>query len=56
MLMGRRAQPEEVAPAPLFVASGADASYITGEVLTPTFRSKTLGTLRRKLQLLRDHA
>jgi NAD(P)-dependent dehydrogenase (short-subunit alcohol dehydrogenase family) len=32
--MGRPAQPEEVAPAFVFFASGADSSYITGEVLT----------------------
>src|SRR5947209_4640342 len=32
--MGRPAQPEEVAPAFVFFASEADASYITGEVLT----------------------
>ena len=32
--MKRPAQPEEVAPAFVFFASGADSSYITGEVLT----------------------
>jgi NAD(P)-dependent dehydrogenase (short-subunit alcohol dehydrogenase family) len=31
--MGRPAQPEEIAPAFVFFASGADSSYITGEVL-----------------------
>jgi NAD(P)-dependent dehydrogenase (short-subunit alcohol dehydrogenase family) len=31
---GRPAQPEEVAPAYVFFASGADSSYISGEVLT----------------------
>ena len=30
----RPAQPEEIAPAYVFFASGADSSYITGEVLT----------------------
>ena len=32
--MKRPAQPEEIAPAYVFFASGADSSYITGEVLT----------------------
>jgi NAD(P)-dependent dehydrogenase (short-subunit alcohol dehydrogenase family) len=32
--MERAAQPEEIAPAYVFFASGADSSYITGEVLT----------------------
>src|SRR5262245_24468199 len=32
--LGRPAQPEEIAPAYVFFASNADASYITGEVLT----------------------
>ena len=32
--MGRPAQPEEIAPAFVFFASEADASYITGEVLS----------------------
>lgn len=31
--MGRPAQPEELAPAYVFLASGADSSYITGTVL-----------------------
>ena len=31
--MGRPAQPEEIAPAFVFLASGGDSSYITGEVL-----------------------
>ena len=32
--MERPAQPDEIAPAFVFFASGADSSYITGEVLT----------------------
>jgi NAD(P)-dependent dehydrogenase (short-subunit alcohol dehydrogenase family) len=31
---GRPAQPEEVAPAFVFLASNADSNYITGEILT----------------------
>ena len=31
--MGRPAQPEEVAPAYVFLASNADSSYITGTIL-----------------------
>jgi len=31
--MGRPAQPEELAPAYVFLASNADSSYITGSVL-----------------------
>jgi NAD(P)-dependent dehydrogenase (short-subunit alcohol dehydrogenase family) len=32
--MKRPAQPEEIAPAFVFIASNTDSSYITGEVLT----------------------
>jgi NAD(P)-dependent dehydrogenase (short-subunit alcohol dehydrogenase family) len=31
--MGRPAQPEELAPAYVFLASNADSSYVTGTVL-----------------------
>jgi NAD(P)-dependent dehydrogenase (short-subunit alcohol dehydrogenase family) len=40
--MGRPAQPEEVAPAYVFLASQADSSYITGIVL-PIMGGKTVG-------------
>src|SRR5690606_20251112 len=33
--MHRPAQPEEIAPAYVFLASNADSSYITGQVLSP---------------------
>ena len=32
--MRRPAQPDEISPAFVFLASNADSSYITGEVLT----------------------
>ena len=32
--MGRPAQPEEIAPAFVYLASNADSSYVTGEILT----------------------
>jgi NAD(P)-dependent dehydrogenase (short-subunit alcohol dehydrogenase family) len=40
--MGRPAQPEELAPAYVFLASEADASYITGTVLQ-VMGGETLG-------------
>ena len=33
--IGRPAQPEEIAPAYVFLASNPDSSYITGQVLSP---------------------
>ena len=40
--MGRPAQPEEIAPSFVFLASAADSSYITGEVL-PILGGETVG-------------
>src|SRR5690606_23901626 len=33
--LGRPAQPEEIAPSYVFLASNADSSYLTGQILTP---------------------
>jgi NAD(P)-dependent dehydrogenase (short-subunit alcohol dehydrogenase family) len=41
--MGRPAQPEEIAPAYVFLASEADSSYITGIIL-PVMGGETSGS------------
>lgn len=41
--MGRPAQPEELAPAYVFLASESDSSYITGEILTVMGGQTTAG-------------
>jgi NAD(P)-dependent dehydrogenase (short-subunit alcohol dehydrogenase family) len=40
--LGRPAQPEEIAPAFVFLASDADSSFITGVVL-PALGGETVG-------------
>jgi NAD(P)-dependent dehydrogenase (short-subunit alcohol dehydrogenase family) len=41
--MGRAGQPEEVAPCYVFLASNADSSYISGQVLHPNGGSPVHG-------------
>ena len=41
--IGRPAQPEEIAPAYVFLASDADSSYITGIIL-PIMGGETMGS------------
>jgi NAD(P)-dependent dehydrogenase (short-subunit alcohol dehydrogenase family) len=41
--IGRPAQPEEVAPAYVFLASGADSRYITGEIINVLGGTTTAG-------------
>jgi NAD(P)-dependent dehydrogenase (short-subunit alcohol dehydrogenase family) len=39
--MGRPAQPEEISQSYVFLASEADASYVTGAILTVTGKSES---------------
>jgi NAD(P)-dependent dehydrogenase (short-subunit alcohol dehydrogenase family) len=41
--LGRPAQPEEIAPLYVFLASDADSSYITGEVIAQMGGKTTAG-------------
>lgn len=51
--MKRPAQPDEIAPAFVFLASEADSSYITGEVL-PVLGERRLGHSRQSAEISRQ--